>query len=328
MTQCKHARQRLLAGITSLSCAAVQTGCVYSTFSARERSAKKAESSIQDGHEEQVTELQPESSPGEERFPYSVDEEHERRQKRQFWALVLSPAELAAGAGITALAFASIGAPVADPSPASEGVVGRLKDSGKSALGTLLLFSVGGALLSSALGDFALGVSDRWFRSPFLKRGADGQETLLDEGELSLAWQLDATLGTLISFRGSESQLGLGAFRWLRPHWRLRTGVSGDFGIRFDSEKPEYLAVSPVVQIDFNPGQLGPMDRFPNHAISALVSPRVILSPSEGETRFGWRAGLGYSANKVSMLLGATQIPSQESVPVLELSMTYYADTD
>lgn len=310
----------LAAGIGS-----VGSGCVYQRLSLREEpEARESAPGSQEG------------SPGEEEstslrdFPASVAQEDRRREKRRFWALALSPAEIAAGAGITALAIATVGAPVNDGSEPSTGVFGRLKDSGKSAMGTFLLLSVGGALMTSGLGDLALGLSDRWLSSPFLGRGPNGRRLLLADhgGPPSPVWQLDGSMSTPISFRGAEVQLGLGLFRWLSPHWRFRLGGTGDYGARFAGDEPDYFGVSPSMQIDWNPGRRQHYGRYPRNAITFVASPRLILSASDGRPTFGWRAGIGYSRKDISLLIGTTQIPSEETVPVFELSLVYQAMTD
>ncbi len=322
----QSSRGSLVATLLCILVGHLNVGCVYQKLSLRDVStAKKNGEKSEAGAQPPEQETKGRSAGN---FPASVEEERARRKRRRFWALTLSPAEIALGAGLTALAVVSIGAPVSNPSEPSEGIVGDLKDSGKSAAGTILLFAAGGAILASGLGDFALGLSDRWFGSPFIGRAADGRETLLNQAELSSVWQLDATLGAPISFRGTESQLGLGVFRWLSPHWRLRYGLSADYGARFDDAAPDYFGVSPSVQIDLNPGVRHHFGRYPRHAITAIASPRFIISATDGTPAFGWRAGLGYSAKNVSFLVGATQIPTEESLPVFEMSLIYYATTD
>jgi hypothetical protein len=217
--------------------------------------------------------------------------------------LIAAPIEIALGAGITALALYARSQP-----PESDSVSGRLEEAGKDALTRLLFASIGMAGVVGGLGDLTLGALDGLAPSPFATGEGTGRRLLtleeIAEGPPLRSLQLDAHGRMQATLRGTESQLGIGAFHWLGRRVRLRHSLSLGAGARFENQADgTTLSAAYELRVDLALGR-HKLGRYPRSSI------------------FGnWRTGLGVSRNETLFMLGVSKIEGFDRSSAIEFGV-------
>jgi len=250
-----------------------------------------------------------------ENYPSSLEANAERHAKRRKYALIAAPIEIALGTAIAAAAIYGKSEPSMSESPS-----GAIADAGKDLLGRLLLVLVGGAVVTSGVGDGILGAIEPALPDSMVRNGKLIPKEEIDATPPPTSWRPAFEIGNGISARGVEASLGLGASRWLTPKVRMQLLAVGDGILGWhSSDKRGSVVGQAEIERAFGREYLG---LYPKVSLGLYAfSGATAIQDRHGENGPIVGGGLQLRRNTVQMAAGVSYIPYVDEHPMFGVRM-------